>query len=159
MQEGGEKRMRRRWLAVLLAPLLLAAKPCGLIPGGALEGPVASAPADWQIFEGTSPCQLELRFADPHSVNVNCQVVGGRLYVHSYHGARKRWTAMAEADPDVRVLLAGQVYELRAIRITDAEERRRVLAADAGEPSESTWLYRLDPRLGTRPPAVSTDFD
>jgi hypothetical protein len=130
----------------MLVPALLAAKPCGLIPGGALDGEPITAPADWRAFEGTRPCQLELRPEHPHSVNVNCEVHDGHLYVHSFFAARKRWTAMAEANSHVRVLIDGHVYELRAVRIENEAERRSVLSPDGGEPAESTWLYRLDPR-------------
>ena len=138
--------MRRRWLALILAPALLAAKPCGLIPGGTLEGAVTSPPADWRALEEGAPCQLELRPEDPHSVNVNCKVHDGHLYVHSLFAARKRWTAMAEADSRVRVQIDGRVYELRAVRVEQEAERKSVLSPDGSEPAESTWLYRLDTR-------------
>lgn len=141
--------MRRRWLALLLTPTLLAAKPCGLIPGGSLNGTATSPPADWRGLESGTACSLELRPENPHSVNVNCEVHDGKLYVHSFFGARKRWTAMAEDDARVRVRIDERVYELRAVRVEDEAERRSVLSPDGGEPTESTWLYRLDPRGGS----------
>jgi hypothetical protein len=125
---------------------LLGAKPCGLIPGGALEGPLTQPPPDWSALGEGTRCQLELRPEEPYSVNVGCHVHEGRLYVYSLLGASKRWTALAEQEPEVRVGIHGHLYELEARRVLDPDERRRVLSPDGGEPSDSTWLYRLDPR-------------
>lgn len=143
---GGARAPTGRLASLALALALLGVGPCGLIPGGALEGPLAPPPPDWRALGEGTLCQLELRPEEPHSLNVNCHVHDGRLYVYSLFGARKRWTAMLEEDPDVRVRIEGRLYELEALRVDDPDERRRVLSPDGGEPSDSTWLYRLDPR-------------
>ena len=139
--------MRVRLLALLLPALtLVAAKPCGFIPGGELGGQPTMAPATWTGNGEGFRCQIEMRPADPYSINANCYAVDGALYVYSYQGARKRWTRLVEADPEVRVAVDERIYDLRATRVTDATERGRVLAPDGGEPSASTWLYRLEER-------------
>jgi hypothetical protein len=49
---------------------------------------------------------------------------------------------MANADPQVRVRVAGIVYECTAVAITDPAARTRLL----GDAGESHWVWRLDPR-------------
>jgi hypothetical protein len=135
-------------LLLALAPLV-AVQPCGLLPGGRLQGEPASNPEDdWSFLDAEERCQIELRPADPYSVIVNCHQSGGRLYAHSLIGGRKRWTRLALENPNVRVRLRGRVYELVATRIDDAAERRRVLSPGGGEPPDGTWLFRLAPRPG-----------
>jgi hypothetical protein len=143
---GGGRASIGRLPGLLLALALLGAKPCGLIPGGALEGQLAQPPPDWSALGEDIPCQLELRPEKPYSVNVGCHVRDGRLYVYSLLGAHKRWTALVEEDPELRVRIDGHLYELEAVRVREPDERRRVLSPDGGEPSDGTWLYRLDPR-------------
>ncbi|MDJ0849550.1 MAG: hypothetical protein QNK04_14355 [Myxococcota bacterium] len=136
----------------LLALLLTGAQPCGLLAGGRLEGEPAAAPADWSALGESAGCQLEVRPEDPRSVNVTCKVRDGKLYVASLVAARKRWVKLLEAEADVRVRIAGRIYELRATRITDPDERRRVMKPDGGEPRKGTWLWRLDARAGAQAP-------
>lgn len=134
--------MRR---AIAAGALLTAcAGPVGPFPGGALRGEAAAPPADWSFLERASPCALELRPADPHSVRLTCFATDGRLYVACVQGAARRWARMLGDDPRVRVRVGGKVYSLVAVRLTEAEERRGILSEDGDVPSESTWIWRLD---------------
>jgi hypothetical protein len=136
-------------LLCLALAALVGVEPCGLLPGGRLEGEPASNPEDdWSFLDAEERCQIELRSEDPYSVIVSCQQRDGRLYAHSWSGERKRWTRLALENPDVRVRLRGRVYELVATRVDDAEERRRVLRPEGGDPPDGTWLFRLAPRPG-----------
>jgi hypothetical protein len=139
------------WIPVAL-PLLGAVTfygPCGPIPGSRLGGAETSAAGvDFSFAGGSSPCAIETRPADPHSVRASCFARGSTLYVRSIFAPRKRWPAYVAENADVRIRLEGKIYPMRAVRITDETERMRILSPDepGNPPSETTWLYRLEPR-------------
>jgi hypothetical protein len=140
-----------RWI-VLSLPLLgftTFAGPCGPIPGSRLDGAETSAVGlDFAFVGESSPCAIETRPSDPHSVRASCFARGSTLYVRSIFAPRKRWPAYVAENPDVRVRLQSKIYPMRAVRILDDAERAGILAPGDPEdpPSETTWLYRLEPR-------------
>jgi len=119
------------FLALLLAaPLAGCERPFVLLPGGALEGPTAPAPASWSFTDDVKTIQLETRPAEPYSVNIWGIALGEHLYVHA--GAnRSAWVEHLEADPNVRVRVGETIYELAAARVQDQGEFDRF--ADAYE--------------------------
>lgn len=142
------------FLALLLAaPLAGCERPFVLLPGGALEGPTAPAPADWSFTHAVKTIQLESRPAEPYSVNIWAIALGAHLYVHA--GAnRSAWVEHMEADPNVRVRVGETIYELAAARVQDQGEFDRF--ADAYEKKygrrprnenvAEAYLFRLGPR-------------
>ncbi len=98
--------MRSQFIAVLGAmPLILWLLGCGpvlLLPGGGLDGELASPPTDWSFSDETSTIQLETRPGDPYSVNVWAVGLAPALYVHA--GAyRSTWVELLEVYSHVRV--------------------------------------------------------
>jgi hypothetical protein len=129
--------------------------PLGPIPGGRLEGAVNPQPnPDWSDLEKV--IELEIRPSKPWSLSVWNVIVDGELYVPSAMGARRRWTAVALADPSVRVRTHGQIYECRIEQVTDPALRKRIRQAAAEryggfEPTgdgeeDPTWYFHLAPR-------------
>ena len=125
----------------------------GLLPflsGGALDGPVASAPTDWSSFEPTAIVQLETRPTDPYSVNIASTIVGDALYINA-GDTETEWVKHISADPNVRLRMSGSIYTLRAERVTDADEIERfgrawtAQGAFHRDPSKLSpvWIYRL----------------
>ena len=126
-----------------LVSLLLAVAcsgPVGLLPGGALDGPEPPAPADWTFAGSAGTAQLETRPDEPYSVNLAYTILGGRLYVNA-GDTETQWVENMSADPRVRLRVDGNVYALRAERVTDAAE---LDAFGAAWTSQS--LFRRDPR-------------
>lgn len=138
---------------VLSASFLLACEgPTAVFPGGALSGPVKEAPASFAFARDAGTVQLETRPDDPYSVNIACAVVGDALYV-SAGDNRAEWVDNMEANPLVRLRIRGDVYPLRAERVTDDAEMRAF--ADewtknswARDPTklDEAWVYRLSAR-------------
>jgi hypothetical protein len=99
--------------------------------------------------------QLETRPSDPYSVNIWGVAMGSDFFVVSGRGMEAAWAQHIEADPNVRLRVGDDVYELRAVRVEATADRDLFLAAlskkyeefDASEeqPSEAT-LYRLEAR-------------
>lgn len=144
------------WLAtgpILALVGLLGCGPTLLIPGGELSGPVEAVPADWSASDEISTIQLETRPSNPYSVNIWAVGLGDRLYVHA--GAnRSRWVENMEADPNVRVRLAGKLYPLVATRVVDAAEfaafadayQKKYGTRPRNENVSEVYLYRLGAR-------------
>jgi hypothetical protein len=141
-------------LRALAAAALAFASACGPVPGGALSGEVAAAPAAWSDALGgdRALCEIEARPADPHSIQLECFVRDGGLYVQSHRWALAEWwpESWAEvwlAEPDVRVRVGGHIYELRAERVSDAALREAMLKERGYDPvPEGIVLFRFDPR-------------
>ena len=73
-------------------------------------------------------------------MNIWCVRVGESLFVG---GSREStWTRNAAADPEVRLRVNGNVYELRALESTSDEEAEGFLAAVAAK-----YDRELDPEL------------
>ena len=98
--------------------------------------------------------QLETNPADPYSVNLWIIGEEDRLYVFAGDNETK-WVKHIVENPNVRLKLGGSIYELRAQRVTDADEFEWFAKAwdqkyghrPRNEKVSETWLMRLLPRL------------
>ena len=144
----------RAWKSALLcAVLLCACRPFLLLPGGKLDGPVKPTPASFALPGNRDTIQLETRPEDPYSVNISGAVVDGNLYV-SAGDTLTGWAKNVEANPLVRARVEGNVYELRARRVTDRAELQAFsvvwLSGNTFSRYPMTlgevWAYQLGPR-------------
>src|SRR5262245_61214074 len=136
------------WLCACNGPFLLAS-------GGKLDGPVKPAPASFASAENGATIQLEtLPDTKPYSVNVTSAIVGDGLYVNAGN-SRSQWSQNLEVTPLVRARVAGDVYELKARRVTDTKEMdavaevwlsRNSWARDPRKLDGEVFVYRLEPR-------------
>jgi hypothetical protein len=116
--------------------------PTGLLPGESLEalGKAAAAPTDWDFAGEAGGIKLETNPVDPYSVNLAYTVMDGRLYINA-GGTETQWAKYIAADGRVRLLLDGQLYDLRAQRVTDQTEIESFAEAWTGQS-----FFRRDPR-------------
>lgn len=159
--------MARPALAALLAVACLA---CGPVPGGSLSGTVTPAPSAWSadLPDGKRICEIESRPEKPHSVQLECFLYDGQLFVQSHRWALaswwpvESWAAIWIAHPEVKVRLGSELFELQAVRITDAAQRESVLRFRGYDPvPPGIVLFRFDPRdpvpsLSAQPLAETT---
>ena len=118
--------------AVVAAALCLAAcgafGPIGWMHGGKLDGEAVAAPVDdWSFTRDVQKIQLETDPDDPYSVNVWCDAKGPNLWVTAGSHS-STWAQNLLADPRVRVRVGDELYERRAVRVTDAAEVELVLS-------------------------------
>jgi hypothetical protein len=148
-------------IAVLLVCARFADGPLGPIAGGPLRSGDAAAPPDsWQFAEGIP--EIELQLLEPaRSRTVWILVKDGKAYVPCGFlnvPLWKQWPHEAERDGRAVVRVAGKLYPVTVVRVTEPE-----LTAALGDlvvdkylngqrPPESaagqTWFFRLDPRAG-----------
>ena len=146
----------RQWavLGAVLGLLVLCA--CGggpvlpFLPGGAISGEVKAVPDDWSFAADAGTVQLETRPEDPYSVNIVCVPLNGKLYIYA-GDTETEWAQHISVKAEVRFRLAGDVYELRAQRVTDtatvqafgdAWVERSPLSTHAADYAEM-WMYEL----------------
>lgn len=137
MRSGGPRFRRTSPTAFRLAlagTLLALAAACGPVPGGRLSGQVAPEPADWAaVVPEKAFCEIEARPADPHSIQLECFLYEGALFVQSHRWALaswwpvRSWAAVWLEHPNVRLRIGDAIYEVVATRVTAAEERDPVL--------------------------------
>jgi hypothetical protein len=154
--------------------VLVFALACGPIPGGSLDGAPAEVPSDWSAAMGADHalCEIESRPADPHSIQLECFVYEGQLHAQSHRWALaswwpvESWAAIWIAQPDVKVRLDDDLFELRAVQITDPAQRDAILRFRGYEPPpDGIVVFRFDrpdarmgtlPMLGSQPDAAVT---
>lgn len=134
---------------------LTLALGCGPVPGGALRGTVAAPPAEWSaaLQDGRAFCEIESRPEDPHSIQLECFLFDGDLYVQSHRWAFASWwpvESWAEIwleHPEVRVRLGDELFELTAVHVTDPVQRPAVLQSRGYDPvPDGIALFRFEPR-------------
>src|SRR5262245_49991414 len=145
---------RISWLVVIL--VLAGCEPMGPLPGGKLSGRLSPPPTVWSDADSVEVVQLETRPGDPYSVNIWGVGIGPDYYIASGKGGNAKWVGHIAADPNVRLQIGPDMYELRAVRVTDAEEIASVdkhyaekyhqSEAEMQEAAKDAWLFRLDPR-------------
>ncbi len=144
-------------MRVLLVALLTLVAACGdpimILPGGALKGTATAAPADWSSVAGEKTIQVEFRPKDPYSHNIWGVGIGPDLYIAT--GAKgTRWTPFIAEDPDVRVRVGTELFDLKAVPVADEAERARVAEAYTKKydvKADDNWvatgqIFRLDRR-------------
>jgi hypothetical protein len=144
-------------MRVLLIGVLALVASCGdpimILPGGALTGTTVTAPADWSSVAGVKTIQVDFRPKDPYSHNIWGVGIGPDLYIAT--GAKgTRWTPFIAEDPNVRVRVGTDLFDLKAVPVTDEAERARVAEAYIKKydvKADDNWvaaglIYRLDRR-------------
>jgi len=115
--------MKAVLLAVVSVVALAACGPAKQRPGIALRGEVAQAlPADWSFTREHREIAVQVRapYFLPHSVTIWCAEVNGQLYVGAREPETKNWPGWVDRNPNVRLRIADQVYEVELTPVDDA---------------------------------------
>jgi hypothetical protein len=147
---------------ILVCALLLVAcsGPLGPIAGGMLKGPNAEIPPSWGLVNGVEHVQLEtINNGKPRSVLIWIGLLDDRLYVAtslisgSSDPAERTWVKNVTANPNVRVRIQDDIYQLKAVRVVDptpleAARSALMLKYDVAvdDQSSAAWVYELQAR-------------
>jgi hypothetical protein len=146
-----------RNLGVLALALTLG---CGPVPGGSLAGEPTPVPLRWTEALGGDRafCEIESRPADPHSIQLDCFVVDGALFVQSHRWVNSSWWPVESwasiwiAQPDVRVRVGERIFALRAEAVHDPALREPILRGRGYDPvPEGIVLFEFVPRDAAPP--------
>ena len=131
-------------VAVLVGAAVMAscAEPFSRFAGGELSGAIASPPAQWR--DVPEVVQLEVRPAEPYSVNVWCVVVDNDLHIAT-SSEDSGWISLVRSDGEVRLRMGETLYPLRAVEVGDAPAiRAQVRDAYIAKYGGSDGLFGLN---------------
>lgn len=127
------------FLAVLVGGLYLYAPynngPLEVFPGGAMTGP-AGIETNWDFVKGDGVLDLELRPEQPYSVRVNFIKKNDNIYIDP--APDRNWYAILLKNLNVRVRFDREIYDVRAVEVTDPTE------TEGMDPTRI--IYRLEMR-------------
>jgi hypothetical protein len=127
----------RAWIAISLASGILACiDPKDQRPGLRLRGEVASElPSDWLFSNEYKEIAIEVStpYLVPHSVTIWCAAADEQLYLGARNPETKRWPGWVEQDPNARLRIGEQVYEVKLSVIDDPKQISRVRRAYAAK--------------------------
>jgi hypothetical protein len=118
-------------------------------PGLRLGGDVVrDIPSDWGFTDEFKEVAIEVKtpYLLPHSVTISCAAADGRLYVAARNPDSKRWPGWVERNPDVRLGIGKNVYEVRLAPLDDSNQ------VDAARSAYSHKYNRPDARPEGGPP-------
>ena len=124
----------------LRACLAIAAAAClvGCIdpkeqrPGLQLRGEAALVlPSDWSFTDAHREIEIQVAtpYVIPHSVTIWCAANGDELYVGARNPDSKRWPGWVDRDPNVRLRIGDEIYDVRLSIIEDADRIAQVRRA------------------------------
>ena len=102
--------------------------PLVMIPGGALSGKAAAAPANWRFTDDVDTIQIETRPEDPYSVNVWGTALDDHLMI-ACGDPESTWCDHLRSNPAARVRVGDSIYSGTARLVTDPDIRERALVA------------------------------
>ena len=140
----------RLGLAVALTVVAACIPPADQRPGLWLRGElVETAPPDWSFTDAYREIAIEIHtpYLVAHSVTIWCASLDGRLYLGARSPDTKRWPGWVDRDPDVRLGIGEQIYEVRLAALDDPERVARLQRAYAAK-------YDLPDRTDTPGPAI-----
>jgi hypothetical protein len=141
--------------SLALVCVTLGLTGCGPVPGGRLDGTPTAAPPDWsQVIDGERTlCEIEARPDDPHSIQLDCFLHEGGLYVQSHRWVfaswwpTTSWAAIWIDQPSVNVRMGSSLYDAIAVHVTEKTERTAILEARGYDPvPDGIAVFRFDPR-------------
>ena len=145
-------------MVVVTAALLAGCNPSDRLPGTWLTGEPAPYPNDWSFTDSIKQIAIQVHtpYLIPHSVTIWCASLDGQLYVGASAPNRKRWPHWVDDNPDVRLGIAGKLYDVRLVAVDDEATRTRLMAAyaekyalpagaqNSGKPRSRYW--HVEPR-------------
>ncbi len=146
-------------IAITLATSLVGCMdPNEQRPGLRLSGEVVSEiPENWSFANEYKEIAIEVStpYRVPHSVTIWCSATNDQLYVAARNPESKRWPHWVERDPNVRLQIGEQIYEVKLSVIEDPNQvarARRAYAAKYDLPNPAPLrgppmrYWRVEPR-------------
>ena len=108
-------------------------------PGMRLPGEVVATPSDWSFTNDYPEIAIEVRtpYFLPHSITIVCGSFDGNLYLGARDPETKNWPGWVDDDPNVRLGIGEQVYEVMLVPITDSALIARIRAGGSYKSSPS----------------------
>lgn len=115
-------------IPALVLVLVLGCGPIAMIPGGEISGTPQDPPSDWSFTDDVREVVLETDPADPYSVTI-WGVGAGPVFYIAAGDAENRWSRNLAENPNVRLKVGDDLYELRAEATDDPADLEAFIAA------------------------------
>lgn len=105
-------------------------------PGFALRGEVVEEfPDDWSFSDASRQIAIQVNtpYWLPHSVTIWCASLDGTLYVGAREPETKNWPGWVDRDPEVRLRIDSDLYDVRLEPLSDASRVAAVQRAYAAK--------------------------
>jgi hypothetical protein len=133
--------------------------PIGPVPGGVLWGETHEPESDWSFTDSIKEIQVQTHVGVlPWSVTTWVLSSEGELFLAAGN-CERIWTNRVKQDPDIKVRIAGKVYEMRARQETGRTLGARLapvvlakymgIAVDTAnwvEGEQTGCVFRVEPR-------------
>ncbi len=133
--------------------------PIGPVPGGVLWGETREPEGDWSFTDSIKEIQVQTHVGVlPWSVTTWVLSSEGELFLAAGY-CERIWTNRVKQDPDIKVRIAGKVYEMQARQETDRTLGARLapvvlakymgIAVDTAnwvEGEQTGCVFRVEPR-------------
>ena len=123
----------RACLAIAAAACLVGCiDPKDQRPGLQLRGEAAlDLPSDWSFTDAHREIEIQVAtpYVIPHSVTIWCAANGDELYVGARNPDSKRWPGWVARDPNVRLRIGDQIYDVRLSIVEEADRIAQVRRA------------------------------
>jgi hypothetical protein len=141
--------------AVVVALAAMGCQPEDESPGLWLGGEIAEVPVDdWRFTDDIEEIFVETQtwYGIPHSTTIWCVELDGELYIGSYGEEKKVWEKNLARDAIVKLAIAGRLYEMAVVPVTDASLVEALDAAYAkkydmaevfGDALPEWWYYKV----------------
>ena len=141
-------------LALLMGTILVLylnrSDPFGTIPGKRLRGEEVTEPIDdWSFAQQYRRVNVEVRPADPYSVNAGYFVHERILYISS---SKSRWAQFMLQEPNIRIRIGDKLYRVRATRMEGVHLEQAQKAYSDKNPRRTPeqiaerWFFRIEAR-------------
>jgi len=129
-------------------------------PGLWLKGDPVASPVDWAFTDKYPTIMVETHpwYMIPHAVTIYCITYNGSLYLHSDFAPGlkfpegKSWTAAIAHNPSIRLKIGNQVFDRKAVAVTDPAESAALYQAthkkypDDKTPASNVYFFHVLPR-------------
>jgi hypothetical protein len=152
------KALRRIVTVLVGAVAVLGCQPEDETPGLWLGGEIArERVADWRFTNDIEEIFVETRpwYGIPHSTTIWCAELDGELYIGSYGEEKKTWEKNVARRPAAKIAIAGRLYEVTVVPVTEPSRIEALDAAYAkkydmaevfGDEIPDWWYYHVTPR-------------
>ena len=137
-------------MVTILVLYLNRSDPFGTIPGKRLRGEEVTEPIDdWSFAQQYRRVNVEVRPADPYSVNAGYFVHERILYISS---SKSRWAQFMLQEPNIRIRIGDKLYRVRATRMEGAALEQAQKAYSEKNPRRTPeqiaerWFFRINSR-------------
>jgi len=120
----------RMGVLLMIGVCLPGCEPSDDRPGTWLGGELTEFPKDLSFTDDVREISLQVQtpYWIAHSVTIWCAELNGTLYVGALEPDSKKWPGWVVESPQVKLKIAGNVYEAELVSVSDTQLKKHLAA-------------------------------